>query len=1174
MPATNDDRPRCSVCREPSDELIQQQRVVRGRNVRGKPTCPRCIGILNAPPCRNCGRPVRGALIGDPEPYHERCRRCTSCYQIVAQEDVVKLAGCLLCKACDGIFGKFFMPTRRPELDRVRESFKAWDTDNSGFIDADELRRVLKALDPNFAETDLDKIIRIIDKNRNRVIEYDEFCEWISQGSPISLGEESFEHYVSGLMKEAAMARSQSGMEIAEIHLIPSVGVNFVLRNGHSTTETTAVIADELELALIEIEEFISMVEFTESGLTLVMNTGRMCVVGGHGDTFGPFTAPEGFCIVGLRTKPCQEDDELDRVVGVDLAPLPNAKAYEAASALRFASEVGFLQTLRNLLSKGVVDVNSSGHGQVTALMLAAQNGHAFAVRYLLSSKANPHLTDSEGWTALTYASRFGHTQAVDLLAEMSSKGKAPGGGSALREALRNQHNNAARALLRAGFGPAAKGTFSLEESRDTDEKCRLFPPIVKPRGGAYSYRQGQGRFRVVMECQDVDVSLFSRLEDDASVLEDEAVPETAEEQMEEDLSPDLPIMHADTMASTALFSASLASTSDKMEILYTVDGRDPLKAGRRYRGPISLIGDRVHLRAVAVKAGYYSSVVDEVYIMCHYAIPDEVITGSVVITSIPQVRHILERAIGYTIDEQPERIHIHDVHPVESCRKVWLIAQLRDIRPRHQFVIDRSFATIRGTKKNAEFVNRFIKDVQNACGIAPIDVQAIPDRSTESVHKAGGILVEFSLPRERAEGLAEQINDMSSFLLSRAHLRDLYADANVTVVQPLAERLQESTLRTRVFDTVNKRVSVDEVIGIGHADEGHIAIMVPKAAAKDAERFFRNGIAQAFPESEVVGAIEASIGDLTCTYSVDVVSGMRPDRGTVDGGTFVQALTQSDFDFNLMQQMSAMQCSATIKTVDRAVARELSELEFHLQWSFPVSESRASVSSVRKFLDGMCLVYSGTHCITTIDFRSMTANPAEEQPSRLLRLNSKMTRELQTSVGAAIQHCGDELHETGAEQHMRLNLNALPNGVTDIFLCLAAYQCDDLSAFPNPTVEIHDVANDFRMLSEFSIESAGNSQAVVMCSITRDPDHRKWVIHGLGTPCSGGVHDYAPIKEVIADRQAGYQRWERRSHMIKFKMLRRHDRIKEHSCSEFAKFVWRLLDLPDVIFQTVVMWL
>ena len=55
-------------------------------------------------------------------------------------------------------------------------------------------------------------------------------------------------------------------------------------------------------------------------------------------------------------------------------------------------------------LLRGKARVNATNHAKVTALMLAAQHGHAYIVRLLLDSGANKNMQDSTGKRAIDYA--------------------------------------------------------------------------------------------------------------------------------------------------------------------------------------------------------------------------------------------------------------------------------------------------------------------------------------------------------------------------------------------------------------------------------------------------------------------------------------------------------------------------------------------------------------------------------------------------------------------------------------------------------------------------------------------------------------------------------------------------------------------------------------------------
>jgi len=54
-----------------------------------------------------------------------------------------------------------------------------------------------------------------------------------------------------------------------------------------------------------------------------------------------------------------------------------------------------------------------------TALIIAAQNGHADTVNVLGTYNANVEAVDEDGWTALMLATYYGHTDTVNALEGM-----------------------------------------------------------------------------------------------------------------------------------------------------------------------------------------------------------------------------------------------------------------------------------------------------------------------------------------------------------------------------------------------------------------------------------------------------------------------------------------------------------------------------------------------------------------------------------------------------------------------------------------------------------------------------------------------------------------------------------------------------------------------------------
>ncbi|CAK0856506.1 unnamed protein product [Prorocentrum cordatum] len=283
-------------------------------------------------------------------------------------------------------------------------------------------------------------------------------------GDPLGLPQEdSFEGLVGGLMHDAGVSAGVAKMGIAEVQLRPD-GLFFLRQCGAEVKQCCSLKSERFEMLVLGPEEFLCGAESTEEGLHLTTNTGKKHLLKCRGQLFGPWTAPDGFRIVGLRTKP---DDRIgSRVVGVHLWPLPSARSHDTGAALLFASEHEFLYTLQRLLSQAQIDVNGFGVGGVTGLMMAAENGNVGAMRTdapRLEGQAQRHRRGGLDGPRLCHSQRQpgrrgGAARGRTLAVQDGDSG------AALRDALRHEHNSAARALLRAGFGTAPAGTFSLED--------------------------------------------------------------------------------------------------------------------------------------------------------------------------------------------------------------------------------------------------------------------------------------------------------------------------------------------------------------------------------------------------------------------------------------------------------------------------------------------------------------------------------------------------------------------------------------------------------------------------------------------------------------------------------------------------------------------------------------
>ena len=114
----------------------------------------------------------------------------------------------------------------------------------------------------------------------------------------------------------------------------------------------------------------------------------------------------------------CMEEREvLSSAMGND-APLAALQEPEAlGEALRAAAAAGLMAPLKALLGRSEeVAVDAKADAGTTALMLAAQGGHAAAIAALLAAGAEVEAKDNDGKTALEIAEVCKHEHAARLL--------------------------------------------------------------------------------------------------------------------------------------------------------------------------------------------------------------------------------------------------------------------------------------------------------------------------------------------------------------------------------------------------------------------------------------------------------------------------------------------------------------------------------------------------------------------------------------------------------------------------------------------------------------------------------------------------------------------------------------------------------------------------------------
>jgi stress response protein SCP2 len=583
--------------------------------------------------------------------------------------------------------------------------------------------------------------------------------------------------------------------------------------------------------------------------------------------------------------------------------------------------------------------------------------------------------------------------------------------------------------------------------------------------------------------------------------------------------------------------------------VKYTLDGRDPLTAGRRYKGPIYLSQPRNHLRAVTVKGKQHSQVLDVLYVVCHFAMPHEVVKGSMIIRTFPQAMDTVKKAMSKVLGFPKERVQI-EKEDTDQADKYWLTTCLRDPAPRQKLAIDRPYTLVRGDKQKNQFMTNFKADVHRATGADPTGVEISAGSGDHS-----GIIVMFVIGREHAAEIGKQLLDPSSFLLSRAKTKAHMKEARLSVVESLADRLSSGGIREALRESFQKKAHLVELLCMGDGDTGVISTLISKNDVKVLKKAYEKCVSTVLPDCVQEGFTE-SPEDIELTYTIDVVTQTVPVK--LDGGVVVKNLNAESTGVAAKMELELcdMGLPVAIKRGTKATSRPLNKVEFRVRWDKPHAGKDEKV--LQDFVTAAFFVYAESKLAQVVDFvlgaevrGTDVATAANSSPLGL-------------SVSRATRSGGEDIRDPS----LTVDLSALPAEATDMFIALSTFEADQLCHFPNLTVELYD-SEAKRKLTSYVLPSDLETKAVVACTLSR-PDGA-WVLHGLALPSGGNMRHFDPIHGVISKRQDDYLRWERRQHLVKLRVMHKNSRITEASTNEFAKFMWGVIVMPIPLFQLVV---
>lgn len=167
------------------------------------------------------------------------------------------------------------------------------------------------------------------------------------------------------------------------------------------------------------------------------------------------------------------------------------------------------------------------------------------------------------------------------------------------------------------------------------------------------------------------------------------------------------------------------------------------------------------------------------------------------------------------------------------------------------------------------------------------------------------------------------------------------------------------------------------------------------------------------------------------------------------------------------------------------AIPESFDHVVFDLYWGYPFSG--------RDYLDASCLVYQGTQFLYLADYSSNNLN--------------------------GITHSGDVMNDYARTGHHTIHvyLKQLPNNVTHLFFTLSAWNSPNIAKYPNPSLKFYEAGNIKKDLCKTTFTHAGNSQAVVMCSVSKNSLGR-WEIYESGKLSAGNAKQYAQLKSTISN--------------------------------------------------------
>ena len=114
------------------------------------------------------------------------------------------------------------------------------------------------------------------------------------------------------------------------------------------------------------------------------------------------------------------------------------------------------------------------------------------------------------------------------------------------------------------------------------------------------------------------------------------------------------------------------------------------------------------------------------------------------------------------------------------------------------------------------------------------------------------------------------------------------------------------------------------------------------------------------------------------------------------------------------------------------------------------------------------------------------------------------------------MKHSGDLMDELNQKGHhfIMAELDKLSSEITQLYFVLSSYISPTIGHFTSHHFELIDKTQPDKPLCAYKLEQAADSQAVIMCCVSRVS--QGWEVVQIGKLSEGNVNDYNPIEKSI----------------------------------------------------------